>query len=266
MVLSAQNPETNGVTISNFAVDAGTVTFEVSWINNRTPGFVWSDTVWLFVDYNDQGVMRRLPLTGATLLETSAPGYGRVIEEPGNTSGVWVVGNARNTILDSFSAKVQLLTTENVAGGACVYASNYPPVGQFTTGKDIAFAGTPMYNLTFDDGERTFTLPSGSTYVLPPNYTLLSFVDATGAPGIIVSHVDYCFNYNPGKIVGDGEIIEVEEACVVYYSAGVIGSEGDMLPGCARYMPGVVGGLDDAPPGCATYRAGSIGGLPFVRN
>jgi hypothetical protein len=255
--------QTNGVAISNFAVDAGTVTFEVSWNKADMPS-IWSDSVWVFVDYNDNGTMKRLPLTGAALLESSAPGYGRVIEVPGNTSGMWVAGNARSTVSGSFWAKVQLYTTENVVGGACVYASNYPPVGRFTTGSDIAFTGTPMYNITFKrtDG-TTYTLSSRDNMPVLPTDTLLSFVDATGAPGIIVSHVKYCFDYNPGKIVGDGEIV-VDPVCGVYYSAGAIGGDGDMLPVCVSYAAGVVGGLDDAPPGCATYRAGSVGGLPFV--
>jgi hypothetical protein len=84
------------VTVSGLVVNAGTVTFDVSWDKNTMPVSPWSDTVWVFVDYNDAGVMTRLPLLpGATLTATSAPAVGKVIEVPENNKGVWVVGNSR---------------------------------------------------------------------------------------------------------------------------------------------------------------------------
>jgi hypothetical protein len=83
----------NGVTVSNLVMDAGTVTFEVSWNKSAMPVAVWSDSVWVFVDYNDAGVMKRLPLSsGATLTQTSAPGFSRVDTVAGNSKGVWVAG------------------------------------------------------------------------------------------------------------------------------------------------------------------------------
>ena len=76
VLLSAQN----GVTVSNLVLEAGTVTFDVSWGDKPLPA-VWSDLVWVFVDYNNTGKMERLPLlSGATLTATSAPGVGKVIE------------------------------------------------------------------------------------------------------------------------------------------------------------------------------------------
>ncbi|MDR2449272.1 MAG: hypothetical protein LBD52_04855, partial [Prevotellaceae bacterium] len=133
----------NGVTVSELVLNAGTVTFDVSWQNTGMPA-VWSDTVWVFVDYNNAGKMERLPLsTGATLTETSAPGFSRVETVAGNDKGVWVVGNART--VTSFSATVQLFTGITTATGACAYASNYPPLGEYTTANSISFTGTPMY-------------------------------------------------------------------------------------------------------------------------
>ncbi|MDR2448904.1 MAG: hypothetical protein LBD52_02975 [Prevotellaceae bacterium] len=121
-VLTAQN----GVSVSNLAINAGAVTFNVSWEKAGMPA-LWSDTVWVFVDYNNAGVMTRLPLdAGATLTATSAPGVGRVIQYSDNNKGVWVVGNARSA--GSFSATVQLLAATTDIVGACAYASNYPPV------------------------------------------------------------------------------------------------------------------------------------------
>jgi uncharacterized protein (TIGR02145 family) len=173
-----------GVTVSGLAVNGGTVTFNVSW-KNTASHIVWSDTVWVFVDYNAGGVMRRLPLLpGATLTATSAPGTAKVVPEPGNRRGVWVVGNARSA--GSFSAAVQLPTATANLHGMCAYASNYPPVGNYTTSRDISFIGTPPYNLVIADAAGTLTIwTAGNTCTVPNGYTVQSFTDKTGAPGII---------------------------------------------------------------------------------
>jgi hypothetical protein len=178
-VLLAQN----GVTVSGLAISAGTVTFNVSWDRDAMPVELWSDTVWVFVDYNNKGVMERLPLSpGATLTATS-PG-GKVIEEPDNNKGVWVAGNARSA--GSFSATVQLLTTVNSVGGACVYASNYPPVGKYLSASEISFTGTPEYKVVLernDESTYTVTVDKGKSLLIPNGEATLSFTDKTGAPG-----------------------------------------------------------------------------------
>jgi hypothetical protein len=181
VVLSAQN----GVEVTGFNVDAGTVTFDVSWDKNTMPVSVWSDTVWVFVDYNDNGVMKRLPLTGATLTATSAPGIGRVKVEDNNNKGVWVVGNAKTADAGSFSAAVALYYNSATAvAGACAYASNYPPVGKYISTTHISFTGTPMYNIVLKNaGDDTIYRASGSDFDIPEGYTLVSFTDTTGAPG-----------------------------------------------------------------------------------
>jgi uncharacterized protein (TIGR02145 family) len=130
--------------------------------------------------------MERLPLlSGATLTETSAPGVGKVVAVPGNNQGVWVVGNARNA--GSFSATVKLLTAVKNVGGACVYGSKYPPVGEYSgDAAEISFIGTPMYDIQLaKPGGGSVTVKSGDTFLLPCDYTLTSFTDATGAPGIM---------------------------------------------------------------------------------
>jgi hypothetical protein len=161
------------VTVSNLAVDAGTVTFNVQWTNDHAPDFVWSDTVWVFVDYNNNGVMERLPVTGAS---ASA---GTVSILSGNTDGAWIIGDARTQ--GNFSATVTLLTAIKDVGGACVYGSNYPPVGKYTSATEISFTGTPGYDLVFVGGATTHT--ESSPYTVPSGSTVQSFTDKTGAPG-----------------------------------------------------------------------------------
>jgi hypothetical protein len=181
VVLSAQ---TNGVTVSDLVVDAGTVTFNVGWNKADVPA-AWSDTVWVFVDYNHNGAMKRAPLSaGATLTAHTAPGVGKVVEISGNNKGVWVVGNARSA--GSFSATVKLFTATTFTSGACAYGSNYPPVGEYTTAKHLVFTGTPMYDIVIKHTNgSTKVIRSDSDFYVPTSYTVQSFSDQTGAPGII---------------------------------------------------------------------------------
>jgi hypothetical protein len=166
-------------------VSAGTpstVTFDVSWDKADMPSF-WLDSMWVFVDYNKNGKMTRMLITGGTLTEHSAikAGTGIFIEE--NPMGAWVYGDARTN--GSFSATVQLYTDEPTVAGACAYASSYPPLGNWIDDTKIAFSGTPMYEITLtpSGGGAAETVEAGSTFLLPCDYTMSSFTDATGAPG-----------------------------------------------------------------------------------
>jgi hypothetical protein len=186
MILSAQN----GVTVSNLNVASGTVTFNVSWNNEHPTDFLWSDSVWVFVDYNNAGKMERLLLSGATLSAPSWSAATVIFGKDDNKQGAWVVGNARSA--GSFSATVQLRSTIVDVAGACAYASNYPPIGEYTATNKIEFTGTPMYNVVLThlyNKTDTIYRVAGRTYDLPEHYTLLSFTDATGAPGIIPTRI-----------------------------------------------------------------------------
>ena len=86
MALAAQD----GVTVSNLAVGTGMVTFDVSWKNAAMPSPVWSDTVWVFVDYNDVGTMKRLRLLAG--LTTRMAALWRVHFSDKGPSGILAVG------------------------------------------------------------------------------------------------------------------------------------------------------------------------------
>jgi hypothetical protein len=179
VLLSAQP----GVTITGLAVETGTVTLDVRW-EPLAPPAVWSDTVWVFVDYNDNGTMKRLPLTGATLTNPSAAATATVPLP--NNKGAWVAGNARSA--GSFSTKVKLYyDSQTAVVGACVYASNYPPVGEYTASNVIAFTGTPNYKIKLKEtGSGTISdALSEGLYTIPAGYIVQSFTDKTGAPGIM---------------------------------------------------------------------------------
>jgi uncharacterized protein (TIGR02145 family) len=181
MILSAQN----GVTVSNLDVRAGTVTFNVSWNDEYPEDFLWSDSVWVFVDYNNAGKMERLPLSGATLIAPSWSAASIIVGEDGNYSGAWVIGNAKTAAAGSFSTKVQLLTETADLSGVCAYASNYPPVGEYIDATYISFTGTLPYDLVLasvENSARTYSI-NDSYYTLHGGDTLKSFRDKTGAPG-----------------------------------------------------------------------------------
>jgi uncharacterized protein (TIGR02145 family) len=159
-------------------VKPGTVTFNVNWKKAGMPT-LWSDSVWVFVDYNKNGVMTRLPVTSATATA------GTVEKISGNDTGVRLIGNARGA--GSFSATVQLLTSQLDVAGACAYASNYPPVGEYTSSTKISFTGTPPYDLVLtsaESGTYTYSI-NDSYYHLHEGETFKSFSDKTGAPGTI---------------------------------------------------------------------------------
>jgi uncharacterized protein (TIGR02145 family) len=60
-------------------------------------------------------------------------------------------------------------------------------VGDWIDDTRIGFNGTPWYEITLspEGGGADETVKSGSTFLLPCSYTVSSFTDKTGAPGII---------------------------------------------------------------------------------
>jgi hypothetical protein len=205
-------------TVSNLAVipgtpgSASTVTFDVSW-DKATLTTPWLDSMWVFVDYNKNGKMTRLLISGGTLTEHTATKAGTGIFIPENDMGVWVYGDARTNAAGSFSAKVQLYTKETdiIIAGACAYASSYPPVGQYVSETEIVFTGTPMYEikLLHEDGFTVETIESGGTFLLPCSYTVSSFTDKTGAPGVFncIRPATYTLSALPDTEVCDGTAV-----------------------------------------------------------
>jgi hypothetical protein len=200
----------NGVALSNLTVRAGTagaastLTIDVSW-TPLTDGTLWSDSVWVFVDYNKDGVMVRL------LLIDASASAGTVTKISGNDRGIRIAGNARTN--GSFSATVQLFTASASLAGICVYASNYPPVGRYTSSDEIKFTGTPPFHLDFDDGSNAVipraTAPHAYIYTLPADKTLVRFTDATAAPGKIIAFVPKICKTQSGDIT-PGEVNTVK--------------------------------------------------------
>jgi hypothetical protein len=194
--------------------------------------------VWVFVDYNNgAGKMERLLLSSAKLTASSWPAASVTFGKDGNNKGAWVVGNAKTTASGSFSATVQLLTATADLAGVCVYASNYPPVGEYITPTQLAFTGTPNYNLVLTHANgSTYSGMSDGTFDVPPGDTLKTFTDKTGAPGTFycippvaptVAKGEFCYEQS-GVLVATAS----GSAAIVWYdapSAGNLLHTGNML-------------------------------------
>ncbi|MDR2449368.1 MAG: hypothetical protein LBD52_05340 [Prevotellaceae bacterium] len=192
----------NGVIVSGFTIETDhSITFKLMWNRDAMPA-VWSDTVWVFADYNNAGTMTRIPLSaaGATLTETSAPGAA-VIPANGNNQGVYVVGNARTATDGTFSATVKLVPdgiTFSTGQTGCAYVSNYPPVAAIDENGKVTFMGTDLtFKGTISNGVTNQQVVFDSNpYILPDGYWIKDFTDATGFPGLFSSG-------DPGCAVAD---------------------------------------------------------------
>jgi hypothetical protein len=186
----------NSVTVDNLVMKPGTVTFNVRWTDDHPAGFLWSDTVWVWVDYNNAGVMKRLPVTEAIVTA------GSVISVPDNDSGVWVIGNARGA--GEFSTTVKLFYTSPLdVTGACAYASNYPPEGRYVFAEEMVFTGTPPYEVVVEDaGGASDKQESGNTFTVTAGRVVTSFTDKTGAPGGCIPMLgELGFSISPNDVV-----------------------------------------------------------------
>jgi hypothetical protein len=199
----------SGLKVETASGSASTVTFDVEWTAATLPT-PWLDSMWVFVDYNKNGRMERLLISGGTLTEHTATKAGTGIFIPENDMGAWVYGDARTSAAGSFSAKVQLYTKETdiIIAGACAYASSYPPVGDWIDDTRIGFTGTPWYEITLtpEGGGADETVKSGSTFLLPCSYTVSSFTDKTGAPGIFKCIRPATYTLSGADVCEGGEV------------------------------------------------------------
>jgi hypothetical protein len=174
----------SGVTVGELSITPGSpssVTFEVSWNRADVP----EGKAWVFVDYNNAGTMTRLLIN-----DIAVTGDGTVQTINGNDKGAWVVNSGD---VANFWTQVTIsFRSQTIAAGACAYAINYPPVGEYVGHGQIQFTGTPPFELTFDEGGDVVpreTPPHTYVYSIPPGRKLTAFTDMSGVPGT--------FNCNP---------------------------------------------------------------------
>ncbi len=170
------------VSVTNLQVASNNeITFNVSWGNRAG---VWSDTVWVFVDYfnMDKQQMWRLPVAN---VQSSA---GAAYLAPSNNAGFYIKGNARSA--GNFSTAVTLTPVAGVVTTGsirpCVYVTDYPPTGEYNlSGSSVTatLTGTAPYSVQYNDGSSA-TLTSSSVSITNGN-GISTLVDATGNEGTI---------------------------------------------------------------------------------
>jgi hypothetical protein len=152
-----------------------TVKFRVAWTGART--YKHNTKVWVFVDYipvaghTPAGTWTRA-LVASTPTVSSSPASTATLEA-GNNKGFWLYGVDGNY---SATVTVSLTIAADVAQfNWCAYASDYPP--------NVVIHGNSSYTL---HGSRPFVVNDVTLPVNQTTYsgTIISFTDATGAPGL----------------------------------------------------------------------------------
>jgi hypothetical protein len=112
-------------------------------------------------------------------------------------------------------------------------------VGKYTSPTQISFTGTAPYTVVLEDsgGGTTTQEPNNSSFMFSSDYTVKSFTDKTGAPGIIhclqpasptVVDATFCFGL-PGQL----QAAVSGNSTIVWYDAPTAGNllyAGNVLP------------------------------------
>lgn len=163
------------------------IKFSIQWKSIPNDNYTHNTKIWVWVDYykieNHQlsGKWTRATITGVSAGTVEAGG-----------KGFWLQGNA--------GVYNQEITA--MLGGMpqkfnwCVYASDAPPVAEFTTSNSILFYGNKPFTITYSDQSVAANLPA-APYTPVAGKTIASFTDATNCPGIV--------KYNmPQPVLGGG--------------------------------------------------------------
>ncbi|MDR3351169.1 MAG: hypothetical protein LBN98_05985 [Prevotellaceae bacterium] len=151
------------------------VKFRIQWDALPDDGYTHNTKVWLWIDYHKvennrlSGGWKRAAVTGVSA--------GTV--EPGG-KGFWLQGNA-----GAYSQDI----TATLAGmppkfSWCVFASDTPPIAEFTASNTVQFHGSAPFTVTYSDGSMAANLPKTS-YTPAEGKKITAFTDATNCPGTV---------------------------------------------------------------------------------
>jgi hypothetical protein len=184
-----------------------TVTFSVSWTGART--FRHNTQVWVFVDYHNMennapsGSWTRA-LVASTPTVSSSPASTATLVN-GNNKGFWLHG-----VDGDYSATVTVpLSGVPAQFNWCAYATDSPPNVEIKGGNSYTLHGSPPFVI------NNTPLPlNQATY----SGTIISFTDATGAPGLFPAALGEAPN-GMGCIAGLADDYTTHK-CVVPADAG----------------------------------------------
>jgi uncharacterized protein (TIGR02145 family) len=151
------------------------IKFYVGWNNIPQDGRTHNTKIWVFIDYlkvenhRDAGNWTRATIAGISA--------GTL--EPGG-QGFWLQGNT-----GAYNQEV----TVTLSGMPpkfkwCVFATDFPPVAEFTNSNNIRFHGSAPFTITYSDQSVAGNLPKTS-YTPLQGKKIKTVTDATGCPGMV---------------------------------------------------------------------------------
>ncbi|MDR0582325.1 MAG: hypothetical protein LBG31_05105 [Prevotellaceae bacterium] len=161
-----------GVTYTN---NTPTIKFSVGWNAVPNDNRTRNTKIWVWVDYIKVENHRLSgQWTRATITGVSA---GTV--EPGG-KGFWLQGNA-----GAYSREVTATLSGTPSKFSwCVFASDAPPVAEFTASNSILFYGNAPFTVIYSDQSVAMNLPA-APYTPAAGKKIAAFTDATHCPGTV---------------------------------------------------------------------------------
>jgi uncharacterized protein (TIGR02145 family) len=151
------------------------IKFSIRWNAIPNDNYTHNTKIWVWVDYHKVEHNRLSgSWTRATITGVSA---GTV--EPGG-KGFWLQGNA-----GAYNKEI----TATLSGmppkfNWCVFASDAPPVAEFTASNSILFRGSKPFTVTYSDQSIAANLPA-TLYTPVAGKKIAAFTDATNCPGVV---------------------------------------------------------------------------------
>ena len=206
MTASAQNMQITPISATYTA--SPVITFKVGWTGART--FRHNTNVWVFVDYRKvennapAGSWTRAAVTATPAVNSTPASTATLVS--GNDKGFWLHGTDGDY---SATLTVPLTVAADVTQFSwCAYATDYPP--------NVTVHSNTSYTL---HGAQPFVINGAALPVSHSTYsgTIISFTDATGAPGLFPAALDQPTN-GRGCVAG---LVENEKGiCVALSLAG----------------------------------------------
>jgi uncharacterized protein (TIGR02145 family) len=155
------------------------IKFRVGWNSIPADGYTHNTKIWIWVDYlkvenhQDAGNWTRATVAGISA--------GTL--EPGG-KGFWLQGNP-----GAYNQEV----TVTLSGAPpkfkwCAFASDFPPVAEFTGSNSIRFHGSAPFSITYSDQSVAGNLPK-TPYTPVQGKKIKTITDASGCPGEVKYHM-----------------------------------------------------------------------------
>ena len=161
-----------GITYTN---NTPAIKFSVRWNAIPNDNHTHNTKIWVWVDYNK---IENHQLSGKWMRATIT-GVSAGTVEPGG-KGIWLQGNA-GTYSQEITATLSGVPSKF---SWCVFASDAPPVAEFTASNSILFSGNEPFTVIYSDQSVATNLPA-TPYTPAAGKKIAAFTDATNCPGSV---------------------------------------------------------------------------------